>query len=296
MYPRSVEWPTIAIAGSIAFGFAAMLTLGDRLPVPATILVLALLGAWYNSLQHEVIHGHPTPWERANRWLVLAPITVLFPFDRYRETHLAHHRDEILTDPELDPESYYVTEAAWTRRGPGARALLLGLQTLLGRMLLGPFVYGSRFWGRMLTALPSDPAARRQAMTHVLAVGGVLAVVVVAPLSLVEYLVGTVWLGASVSFIRSFAEHRTGPQGLRTAVVHSGWFFSLLFLNNNLHVTHHRLPGLAWYRLPVAHAASDDDERAVAGAGLYRGYGEIVRRFAVRPTWVPVHTYSTQDS
>jgi fatty acid desaturase len=64
---------------------------------------------------------------------------------------------------------------------------------------------------------------------------------------------------------------------------------SLLFLNNNFHHAHHARPGLAWYRLAEAHASSDCEAEVIAGAGLYRSYGEIARRFLFRPVWSPVH-------
>ena len=105
--PRSIEWPTAAVAIVIAGALGATLLWGDRLPVPLTVGVLAVVAAWYNSLQHEIIHGHPTPWPTVNRILGSVPVTVVVPFERYRDTHLAHHRDEFLTDPELDPESFY---------------------------------------------------------------------------------------------------------------------------------------------------------------------------------------------
>ena len=58
---------------------------------------------------------------------------------------------------------------------------------------------------------------------------------------------------------------------------------SLLFLNNNLHLTHHERPGVPWYRLPGGTAALDGDAQAAAGAGLYAGYVDVARRYLFRP-------------
>jgi fatty acid desaturase len=64
---------------------------------------------------------------------------------------------------------------------------------------------------------------------------------------------------------------------------------SLLYLNNNLHVSHHARPGVPWYQLPAVHERLAADAVAAAGAGLYTSYLDVARRFAVRPFAQPVH-------
>jgi fatty acid desaturase len=74
-----------------------------------------------------------------------------------------------------------------------------------------------------------------------------------------------------------------------SAVVHTSPPIALLFLNNNLHHTHHTRPDAAWYRLPELNHELGSDAIAAAGAGLYRGgYAEQWRRFGVRPFCRPV--------
>ena len=64
---------------------------------------------------------------------------------------------------------------------------------------------------------------------------------------------------------------------------------SLLFLNNNLHHTHHARPDLAWYLIPAAHSELGSDALAAAGAGLYEGgYLQVLRMYLVRPFHQPV--------
>src|SRR5262245_32309786 len=98
-----VDWPTLALIA--AFWIALLtVTLGHRhLPTVVILAVLVILGGLYTSLQHEVIHGHPTSSSGFNRLLVGAPLGLLQPFARYRATHLAHHHSD-LTDPTTDPE------------------------------------------------------------------------------------------------------------------------------------------------------------------------------------------------
>ena len=111
---RRVEWPTLVVAVAIAAGFAAVLAWHGRLPLGLVIAALAILGAWYNSLQHEVVHGHPTPWPRFNAALAVIPLGLVVSFATYRSSHLAHHRTPELTDPDVDPESFYVSMRTWS--------------------------------------------------------------------------------------------------------------------------------------------------------------------------------------
>jgi fatty acid desaturase len=136
----------------------------------------------------------------------------------------------------------------------------------------------------------TDGARRRWALHLPLAVAWSALVWQVAGFPFWQYALATVWLGTSVTQLRSFAEHRWTPEGSsRTAMVRANRLMSLLFLNNNLHVAHHLKPGAPWYVLPRLADELDCDTRASAGAGLYRGYGEIVRRYLLRPFDQPVH-------
>lgn len=290
MRTRSIEWPTLAVAATIAVGLAATFRWHERLPTPVVLVVLAVLGAWYNSLQHEIVHGHPTPWPFLNGMLAAVPLALVMPFSAYRSTHVAHHRSSSLTDPAVDPESFYVSAAAWQRLGKMRRTVLVVLRTLAGRMVIGPPLLAIRWW----VLAVCGPGVRgvhltaASAVVHIAAVAAVLTLVSATGLAIWIYLVGVVWGGGALSLLRSFAEHRVPENGTRSAVVRSNWCFSLLFLNNNLHHTHHARPDLAWYALPRAHRRLGSDELAASGAGLYRGYTEVARRYLVRPFGHPV--------
>ena len=69
-------------------------------------------------------------------------------------------------------------------------------------------------------------------------------------------------------------------------------FFSLLYLNNNLHYTHHQLPGVAWFRLPELTEVMEAETAVADGAGVYPGYFSIVRRYFLRPFDLPVYPLS----
>jgi fatty acid desaturase len=282
-----VEWPTVAVAVG-AYGAWLALVAGHRIvPVWCLLPCLAVLGAWHGSLRHEVIHGHPTRWPRLN-WVIAAPpLDLLHPFSRYRELHLAHHVSD-LTDPTGDPESFYVTAEEWERAGRLRRAWLTASMTLLGRVTVGPM---RSAWVFLRGEAGALRATWRTWIAHLLAVTVVLWVVVgVAGVPAWEYLVGFVYGGASLTLLRSFAEHRAVASGTRSAVVGSNAAMGLLFLNNNLHHTHHARPGLAWYRLPEASLRLESSALAASGAGSHRGYWQLARRYAWRPIDHPAGT------
>jgi len=108
-----------------------------------------------------------------------------------------------------------------------------------------------------------------------------------------EYLLGFVLLGQSFTLLRSFVEHCAVTKGTRSAVVKAGPVMSLLYLNNNLHHTHHAQPSVPWYQLPALHRQLEGDVVAAQGAGLYRhGYVDVARRNLVRPFCQPDHPLS----
>ena len=66
------------------------------------------------------------------------------------------------------------------------------------------------------------------------------------------------------------------------SIVEAAPVWSLLYLNNNLHVAHHTRPSLAWYRLPAYYRAERAALIARNRGYVIHGYGEIFRRYLVR--------------
>ena len=97
------EWPTwIALAGCYlawALSLAAYQSVGLLALVP-----MALSVGFHSSLQHEILHGHPTRNAGLNEALVWLPVGLYIPYRRFRDNHLRHHNDDRLTDPYEDPE------------------------------------------------------------------------------------------------------------------------------------------------------------------------------------------------
>ena len=112
------ELPTWLLMFTIYAGWFATLAFWQTLGLlPATLLLIGFT-AWYMSLQHELIHGHPTRFAWLNQLFGTLPLAVWYPYGLYRDSHLAHHRHHSLTHPVDDPESYYFTDESWARFSP----------------------------------------------------------------------------------------------------------------------------------------------------------------------------------
>jgi fatty acid desaturase len=286
-----VEWPTLAVA-SVVYGSWTGLTLWhEAIPAFALVPLAAWTIAWHSSLQHEILHGHPTRWRGLNRALAAMPLSLWIPFERYRRLHLAHHRDERLTDPLDDPESAYWTREEWVGLGPLGRALVRAQTTLAGRLLIGPAWSIGRFLRSEAKAARGDPALAAIWARHGAGVAALLASLwVVCGLTPWAYAALFVYPGTSLLLVRSFAEHRA-DEGVerRTAVVEGSPLLALLFLNNNLHAAHHAQPALPWYRLPAWYRANRAALLARNGGLVYAGYGDVARRYLFAPHDRPTH-------
>jgi fatty acid desaturase len=278
-----LEWPTLGLIALTYGGWvAAGLWLWPLAPI-AALAVMAVLAALQSSLVHECLHGHPTRNARLNEALVALPLYLVYPYRRYRATHLAHHHDPRLTDPFDDPESYY--RARWQVRlmPRPLRALLVANTTMLGRLTLGPWIAA---WGFLTSefrlALANAPDVRRAWALHLPAVVLVLGAVRAMGIPLWAYVLGVVWPSLSLIAIRTYAEHRwhEDPSG-RTIIVERSPL-AWLFLHNNLHIVHHLNPRVPWYDLPALYAARRDDFRAANHGYWYPDYWTLFRAHALR--------------
>jgi fatty acid desaturase len=285
--PR-LEVSTLLVAALVHGGWIAATLAAARLPGLATAALGGWLIAWHGSLQHETIHGHPTPWRPANRLLGFAPLSLWLPYARYERLHLAHHATEHLTMPDLDTESRYLPAASGRLRRAASRATA----TLAGRLLLGPALEIGGFLASEARSLARGEAGVRRAWAlHLAGVAAIVAWLVgVCHLSLGHYLAEFVYPGAALSLLRSFAEHRADPEpGRRIAIVERAPILGLLFLNNNLHAVHHAFPRASWRRLPRLYAEHRTALLQANGGLVYRGYAQVFRRFLLRPHDVLVH-------
>lgn len=103
-----------------------------------TIVLLIPVVVLWMSVQHELLHGHPTRFNWLNKVLGYAPFALWYPYTLYRDSHLQHHHDHDLTIPGVDPESRYLSQSGWERSSRLFRAVLWLNKTVPGRLLVGP--------------------------------------------------------------------------------------------------------------------------------------------------------------
>lgn len=288
--PRDIEWPTVIL---IVACYAAWLAIGlVDLPLAPWLALagLALVVAMQSSLMHEAAHGHPTRNAALNEFLVALPIGLVYPYRRFKALHLRHHADERLTDPLDDPESFY--RALWQHQSLPAplKVLLRANNTLAGRFLIGPALADAAFLaGEYRRLREGDPRVRRAWLHHLAGLAVVVAVVAyLFAIPVWAYLVAA-YLGQSLIAIRTFAEHQwtERPDGRTIIIERSPLAF--LFLNNNLHLVHHKLPTAPWYRLPALYRARREEWLSMNGNYAYPGYFALFRDFAFRPKEPVVH-------
>jgi fatty acid desaturase len=272
---------------ALVYGVLAILVWNHAsLPWWLILPIGAYTAGLHSSLQHEALHGHPTRNRLVNELLVFLPISFWLPFGRYRDTHLTHHNDVNLTDPDLDPESFYVLPQAWAEMPGLKRWLFIVNQTLAGRMLIGPAVGIIRFWSAEFRDIVRGDSSKIRDWTLFFFGAAMMLVYVVQVCGMPfwQYYILIAYPGISLALIRSYCEHQAAEDlGERTIIVEASPFWSILFLYNNLHVAHHARPALPWYELPAYYRA----ERAALikknNGYLMRGYGEIFRRYLLTP-------------
>jgi len=294
---RRVEAPTWVLLVAVYGGFGLVTWNYARLPWWLVLPLGAWFVCWHGSFQHEALHGHPTRHAWLNGLLALPPLWLWLPYPLYREFHLRHHGDSDLTLPGVDPESYYVSAEDWARFGPLRRRLLIARNSFAGRLALGPaFACADLAAAEIARLRRGDRSHVAAWIVHVPAVGAVLYWAVgICGIPFWAYVALFAYPGLSLAMVRSFAEHRPARQVAgRTAIVEAGPLMRLLFLNNNYHVAHHRHPGMAWYDLGAHYRARRAAYLASNEGYLFRGYGEQLRRFFLRPKDSPVHPFATR--
>ncbi|NYE59499.1 fatty acid desaturase [Duganella sp. 1224] len=286
------EWPTWLLIGVIHGGWLATLAFWRQIgAVPATLLMIWWC-AWYMSLQHELIHGHPTRWPWVNRLFGYLPLAVWYPYQIYRESHLRHHDDFNLTMPALDAESNYVSPVAWTAMSRPRRALHWLNKTFWGRMLAGPALAIVSTWGGAARRIVAgDWRDAGVWLRHLATLAALLWWIdTTFGVSAVWYVLAISYPAQSLAMIRSYYEHRPAEDHKQRIVLNdAGLVFRVLFLNNNLHLVHHDLPSLPWYLLPRVYRARKAAYNARSGGFQINGYGELMRRYGFRPIDAPVH-------
>jgi fatty acid desaturase len=263
----------------IAACYGAWLAVVFLLPLWLAIPAMAVVAALHSSLTHEALHGHPFRTKWLNEALMALPLTLFIPYQRFRDLHLAHHRDETLTDPYDDPESNYLDPEVWGTLPGWKQRLLRVNNTLLGRIVLGPALGQIAF---MRNELRGGREVVRAWALHLPGVVAVLWIVAQSQMPIWTYVLSA-YFGLGLVKIRTFLEHRAHENaGARTVIIEDQGPLAFLFLNNNLHVVHHMNPGAPWYRLPDLYRAEKGRYQDRNEVYVFRSYAQIFRAYFLR--------------
>jgi fatty acid desaturase len=284
------EWRTLLVVAAV-YGLTVLTVLRYEVLTPwLAIPMLAVLGAWHLSMQHEVLHGHPFKNQFLNDAIGGIPVTLWIPYLAFKKDHHEHHLSD-LTNPALDNESYYVSQEQWDKAGRIRRAAWTANRTILFRIFVWTIVSTITYVLSVLKrAARNEESDRLAVVLHVVGVVFVVYLVSLSSMPLWQFALGTVYGGRILNAIRPFPEHKyqSGVE-TRTAMIMAGPFMSLLMLNNNLHVAHHDEPGVPWYGYHKLMNRVNAVERARDAGLLYEGgYAEVFRKFSFKPVDSPV--------
>lgn len=262
-----------------SFGVIALAVWLDHpLAWVAAFLLMGRAFALYAILAHEAAHRLLFSKRWANdgigRWVLAYPAFV--PFDAYRRSHFAHHRDELGPDePDLALYARYpVTRASWRRKLTRDAVGNSGWKNLKGLLLAV----------RSSTARPI--ALRILGVQVVLVVG--FALVGRPELYLFLWLAPWMTVWRVLNRLRAVAEHggmtRSPDRRQTTHHVEQHWAarFWIAPFNTGWHLAHHVDMGIPFRHLPALH-----DELVAAGwvtPGLtYPSYVALWKACASRP-------------
>lgn len=282
-FKRPIEWPTLALLAATYVVWLAAIFWVAQFSIILAIILVTLSAAQHSSLQHEVIHGHPTASQRLNEALVFPSLAIFIPYIRFRDTHLMHHQDSNLTDPYDDPESNYVCPNVWEKLPRSLRRVLNINNSLAGRIVIGPLVAQVAFMAcdwRLIR--DGDRSVLRAWLWHIPAAGIVIWLMLQSAMPVWAWVLAT-YGAISVLKIRTYLEHQAHEKARgRTVIVEDRGLLSLLFLNNNFHVVHHMHPRVPWYQLPKLFAENRDRYLTRNDGYYYRNYREIFGRYLFR--------------
>lgn len=276
------EWLTIAlIAISYALWFIIGFYIYPLCPIVALVGLTAIV-ALHSSLVHEVLHGHPTQYSLLNETLISSSLNLVLPYRRYKTLHLNHHNDERLTDPFDDPESYYKSLACYDRLQQLFKLILNLNNTMFGRLILGPLLnIGGLLVSDFSKILNGNRKIAFAWFVHIASTLPILFIIVlIFAMPPWQYLVFVVWPAFGLISIRSYAEHQWHEnENGRTIIVEKS-ILSFIFLNNNLHVVHHKHPTVAWYKLPKLYRQQKLHWNSLNDGYVFKNYWELLRKYA----------------
>ncbi|MCP4881856.1 MAG: fatty acid desaturase [Gammaproteobacteria bacterium] len=285
------QLPTWLIVVFVYSSYYLLMSNANQLTWWQLALLAGPLLCLHGSLQHEILHGHPTPWPWFNDLLGWAPLSLWIPYSRYRDSHRLHHQVDTLAEPGIDPESYYHLPQQWLSKTRLGRCLWHINFTLAGRLIIGPWLV---LWAFISTEgtqlLKGDIYSWQSWLPHFALSAGLLIWLQEQGIAWWYYVLVCVWPGLSLTLMRSYLEHRPESDNhRRTALVEGNWFTNTLYMAVNIHQVHHEHASLAWFMVKPYYLANKDYVLAKNGGYYYRGYGQIMQQFLVKQKDSPIY-------
>jgi len=288
----SIEWPTLLMFGLTYAAWLALTSLHNFIPALLALIPLSYIVALPSSLQHEVIHGHPTAWARMNNALAFPALGLVVAYQRYELLHLQHHRNWLITDPLDDSESYFMARKHWLACNAVVQAILRFNNTLIGRLLVGPAIM---FFRMVISEWRLGKHNHDVLISWLWHLAGVTLVFIwlwLVNFPILLYVFGVAYPATSLLMLRSFGEHLP-EQNIehRSAIIKSNLIMQLLYLNNNFHRVHHDHPEVAWYRLPKLYRQHYADHTT----HVYPGYFSLIKRYGTKQRYPVEHPFLARD-
>jgi fatty acid desaturase len=203
---------------------------------------LAILG---HEAAHKLLFTDKRWNDRVGRWLVSYPAFV--PFEAYRRSHFAHHKDEFgPNEPDMNLYvGYPITRASWRRK------LWRDARGSTGWKNLKPLFLALR-------SSTARPVAARILLTQVVILAAFTAIGR-PELFVVLWLVPWLTSWRVINRLRSLAEHggmeRSSDRRRTTHHVRQTWpaRFWIVPFNTGWHLAHHADMGVPWRNLPELH-------------------------------------------
>jgi len=286
------EWPTWLFIGLVYSVFFWLLFNFNQFPLFVSFALLTITLTAHSSLCHELIHGHPTQNQSINNLIGYPPITLIYPYTIFKETHIKHHENKFITYPDVDPESFFITKSEWKRKSFIGKRIAWFNMTLLGRLLLGP----SHSIGSLAKMAIEDIFYAEFKRKMIWICHYMLCALIVFYVNHTFNIHPIIYLASayfSLSLIqmRSFYEHQPDKTIAHRSVIQEAcWLMSLLYLNNNYHYVHHQNPGMPWYQLRKEYFNNKEKYTRENGSFVYSGYINWLR-FLVKPINSPIHPF-----
>ncbi len=241
----AVEIPTLVLILAVYSSWFALTYQYGSWPLWVVAPLTALLLTLHSSLQHEIVHGHPTRSRSINRLFGLVPLSLWLPFERYRHTHRS------ITSTAGSPIRSTTPSPTTGCPSTGSAPARSGACCFrLSRRLPGASCSDrsrtsrtSFAWTSVRSCATRAACASSGSSTCCGASRSCCGCSCVCGMPIWVYALTMVVPALSVLLIRSFAEHRARPGVLeRTAIVEGSWILGPLFLFNNLHACITRIP------------------------------------------------------